>query len=327
MKYRGNPKYRGVLSEQPFTYIDIPEESPPKRKFIPHIKFDNLTGQLDLEVKTVSDYLFVGSGGYDFHNGNVYYTFFRSNGNIAIPGTSIKGAVRSVAEAISNSCVSQLAGKKKVGKNRFKQNERKYIHSKHTHHPCTNPANLCPACRIFGLTGYGGRVIFSDAFPSSSLNKEIKKIGELFGPTIVKAQRKFYHNKKFKSVGNLSQKSYRFVEAIKKGSIFKTTLSFQNLTQDELSLLLYAMGVNQDYMLKIGGAKPRCLGTVKLQPTKIKILNKDVLLTPEKMFESKDFRWIDEIMKSVGLLNAQSFNKFKEEMKPRFDTVCPNGNY
>lgn len=314
--FRG-PRRFGHVEPKPFTYIHLSPKVD-RTGYISHEKISDLIGKIELQMEVVSDYLFVGSGGYDFRESDklVYYTFFRSNGNITIPGTSIKGAVRSVAEAVSNSCVSQTGKRERPpdthGKCEFNLEE--------------NRTNLCPSCKIFGTTGYSGRVNFSDA-PTGKKELEIVKIGELFPPRITQQKRKFYQNKQFNPVGNLKLKpNYRFVEAMKNGSVFKTSLNFQNLKEEELSLLLYSMGINQDYRIKIGGAKPRCFGTVKLQPVEIKLLNKNAILTPEEMFERKNADWIEKIMRSDGLLNPPLFNKFKEEMKLRTET-CPKVNY
>ncbi|MFQ6120960.1 MAG: RAMP superfamily CRISPR-associated protein [Methanosarcinales archaeon] len=223
MRYRVEPK--------PFRYVSIPKTAPTKAQYVKHDVQKDLTGRLELNLQVVSEYLFVGSGNYDFQNKLVYYSFFRNNGNLAIPSTSIKGAVRSVVEAISNSCASQLASKKKTGPNRYKPDEKNYIYKKHTHFPCKDISELCIACRLFGSADYGGRAGFSDALPLEKPSVEIVKIGELFAPTIVRNdKRKFYQNKTFKSIGNLKpEKNYRFVEAVKKGGKFKTVMSFYNI--------------------------------------------------------------------------------------------------
>jgi CRISPR/Cas system CSM-associated protein Csm3 (group 7 of RAMP superfamily) len=314
--FKKRPRRFDLAEPKPFAYIDLSSKVD-RTRYISHEKISDLTGKIELQILVVSDYLFVGSGGYDFRESDklVYYTFFGSNGNITIPGTSVKGAVRSVAEAISNSCVGQT-----------KRGEKLRFHKPCEFDPEKNRTILCPSCKLFGTTGYSGRAGFSDALLKKG-DLEIVKIGELWGPRIAKGSRKFYQNKKFNPVGNLKpEKGYRFVEAVKKGGVFRTALSFQNLTEDELSLLLHAIGINQDYMIKIGGAKPRCFGTVKFQPMEIKILNQGKILNLGEMIEIKDNVWIEEIMKRDGLINRKVFEQFKEAMKPRTET-CPKVNY
>jgi hypothetical protein len=99
---------------KPFVLIDIPSYSPERKPATTHEKFAGLTGRLELTFTVVSEYLFVGSGAYEFDPNargdrpDVWYTFYRRNGQLCVPGTSIKGAIRAIVEAISNSCVSQF---------------------------------------------------------------------------------------------------------------------------------------------------------------------------------------------------------------------------
>ncbi|MFN3929342.1 MAG: RAMP superfamily CRISPR-associated protein, partial [Thermoflexus sp.] len=109
-----------------------------------------LSGRLELEIEVRSDYLYVGSGQIELFNNRgreqAYYAFARRDGQLIIPGTSIKGAVRSVVEAISNSCVKLITSRERLPP---------------SHQPCDEDA-LCPACRLFGVTGYRGRAHFAD---------------------------------------------------------------------------------------------------------------------------------------------------------------------
>lgn len=307
---------RPPLEEKPFVYVPISKKEPDRKEFISHEVQKNLTGKIDFDLEVVSDYLFVGSGGYDFHGDMVFYSFFQTKGNLAIPGTSLKGSIRAVVEAISNSCVSQVAGK---DKNLIPQ----------THSRCTSEKELCPVCRIFGMTGYGGRISFSDANPLGKIKSYIVKIGELFEPKIVKTdedgkgKRKFYGNWEFNPINNLNpEKNHRFVEAVSKGTRFRFTFSFNNLLEEELSLILHAMGVDQDYRTKIGGAKPRCFGTVKLTALGGSLYNNPIE-NPTKITEQS----IKDFMKKTDLINLELLKALSKQLKPREDKTCPKGVY
>ena len=304
---------------KPFAYVDLVGK-PEKKEYVAHDEFDTqkFTGILDLEIEVLSDYLFVGSGNYDLDEKRklVYYSFFRTVDGVAIPGTSIKGAVRSVAEAISNSCVS-LA----------RRNERKYLRDYLRHHSeCKfderkNLTKLCPACRLFGTRGYGGRVSFKDA-KGIKVKTEIVKIGELFPPRISKSKRKFYQNLKFKPIANLKpEKNYRFVEAVKKGGKFVASLSFQNVEECELSLLLHSMAIYQDYAIKIGGAKPRCFGTVRFIPVKVKLLADNLLL--EEKSGNKLKTMLHSVLRDKSLIEEKLLNQLKKVAI----SICPQGVY
>lgn len=306
---------------KPFFFIDL-KERPIKDDFIRHDKFikEKLTGQLKLRLEVISEYLFIGSGSYNFIQNPqlVYYSFFRSNGKIIIPGSSIKGAVRSVAEAISNSCLSVIK-KDKKNPERYPLTHQSCKFNLKTKDKNKRITKLCPVCRLFGTTDYGGRINFSDAkiLETEKEMKEIVKIGDLFPPRNNEKKRKFYKNKKFYPLKNqMPERNYRFVEAVKKGAKFETILTFQNITESELSLLLHATGIKQNFKIKIGGAKPRCFGMVEFIPFEFKILNDDLISFKNGSIES--------ILQNKELI--KQLKKLEEYFSEK-EIKCPKGNY
>lgn len=315
-------KWHRQIEPKPFAYVDILKEKPAKQRYMGHETFKEnlLTAQMTFVIKVLSEYLFVGSGLYDYKGNTVYYAHFRTNGEIAIPGTGIKGSVRSIVEAISNSCVLHIA-----------RNEKRVRPS--THKPCefkedkTENLGLCPACRIFGTTGYSGRVRFSDGKTIKLIGPEIVKIGELFAPTNVEKKRKFYQNKKFLPIGDSKpEKNTRFVEAIKKDSTFAVNLSFDNLSKSELSLLLHAMGIGQEFLIKVGGAKPRCFGSVKFMPQKMKVSNNIYDDFDEKGGKTLE-SYLQEILSNKQLIKENLLDQFVQATMESSDEPCPRRLY
>ncbi|MCS7224047.1 MAG: RAMP superfamily CRISPR-associated protein [Armatimonadetes bacterium] len=249
---------------KPFCWICLPQQSPQKTAPVTLDRFTNLTGKLDFSIKVASDYLFVGSGDHEFkpdshsNEPDVWRTFFRVNGKIAIPGASIKGAIRSIVEAISNSCVLH-------GERTGSYHQRCIAGG-----PTIQNWQLCPACRIFGTTGLAGRVSFGDAYLTSETNTEVVKIGELWSPSRSCLGRKFYiPGSAAVAQNNSPERNFIFVEAVPKNAVFCSSLRFQNLQPAELGLLIIAMGwstdgtnLQREWAPKIGGAKPRCFGSV-----------------------------------------------------------------
>lgn len=233
------------------------------------------TGIATFNMKVTSEYLFVGDGCQDYSDQyeEAYHTFFRSKGQLTVPGSSLKGAVRCVAEAISASCVGVKSwnDRRKLG--------REYPKCKVPRGP--KKVKICPACRIFGTTGYKGHITFSDALLNASIRPEIIKIAELWRPRKLILKRKFYKSGKYIELEDQSpEQNYRYIEVIPKNSIFTFNLFFENTDDFDLSLLFHAMGINQDFEIKVGGAKPRCLGNVSFELKKIKII--------EKLIDSKE---------------------------------------
>ena len=284
---------------------------------------------MDLEIEVLSDYLYVGSGNLDLFRlqgrDQARYAFARRNGQLVIPGTGIKGAARSVVEAISNSCV-RLSARRERGPG--------------SHRPCNDPNDLCPACRLFGTTGYRGRVHFSDAVPAGDIETTTIKIADLWPPKRFRG-RKFYQTKSFQPQDMRPQKNYRFLEVVSKGVRFRTTLFFENASTGEMGLLVRALGlalhtekegsVVYAFPLKIGGAKPRCLGSVRFHPKGIHILS----TTRDDLFsslltdgDSQDIKTrLLEWLTDMALLDQGAWVEFREKAKLQTEAPCPKEVY
>lgn len=314
------------IEPKPFFWIPLGEQSPHREKPPDHDRFRNWSGRMELEIEVVSKYLYVGSGNFELFNPKdkerAYYAFARRNGQLIIPGTGIKGAVRSIVEAISNSCVRQTARGEKAPR----------------HEACRDEKALCPACRLFGTTGYGGRVHFSDAVPVGRVGTEKIKIADLWPPRQAKG-RKFYHAGSFQPLDMQPQKSHRFIEVVPKSSKFATTLAFENASDAEMGLLIRALGLDfgqQDpskvvyaFPVKLGGAKPRCLGAVHLRPKRLSLITGgpdifSALLTGGRPSQISDTlkTWLE----NDSLLDRPAWEQFREEAKLK-DEPCPQEVY
>ncbi len=85
----------------------------------PHDRFVGITGRIECRLTAVTPLFFSdGEGIEEKKTGEKihrHYRFFREpDGNIAIPGTSLRGPVRSVFEAVTNSCFAHFAGDKRL---------------------------------------------------------------------------------------------------------------------------------------------------------------------------------------------------------------------
>lgn len=319
---------------KPFFWIDF-RGKPEKRGLTFHDRFGGWSGRMELEIEVLSDYLYVGSGNIDLLQGKnqACYTFARCNGQLVIPGTGIKGAVRSIVEAISNSCVPQVGRREQ---------------SPDSHRSCgevkrgqERAVTLCPACRLFGTTGYRGRVHFSDAMPVGNVQTKMIKIADLWPPKRSQG-RKFYQNRAFQPQQDMRpEKNYRFIEVVPKGTRFKATLFFENATTAEMGLLMRGLGLDLHpekegsvvyaFPIKIGGAKPRCLGSVYFHPKRIQTLPASggdlfqALLTggESQGVKAQLLEWLVD----TTLLDQQAWQEFREKAKRRTDAPCPKEVY
>ncbi len=329
--------HRPEAEPKPFALVPIPSQAPSRARAATHERFAGLTGRLDLVITVESEYLFVGSGSYEFDPNarggpDVWHTFYRRNGQICIPGTSIKGAIRAIVEAISNSCVSQS-----------RKQEQSVVDS--NHRPCqfqNEKSKLCPACRLFGTTGFRGRVHFSDALPQGNVQTCPVKIAELWEPKRWEAKRRFYEVKRFQPVGNQRpERNFRFVEAVPKDTPFSVSLHFENLSEAELGLICHALGwkseggqFNTAFTPKLGGAKPRCFGAVKISPVRLRLWENNMLVSSVKarILEGAELSCflvesLQACQKSVGdLFHRPSWEALVRELRLQSDN-CPKEVY
>ena len=174
-----------------------------------------------------------------------------------LPGMSLKGAVRGVAEAISPSCVLQAD-----------REVRRFLAPQQG--PCRRSEALCPACRIFGALGYQGHLQFADV-PVAEEAVAPVRLHQLWTPGRRNAMHKYVREGKV-----LGRKFYRhgqpeaggeLREAVREGQRLTAEMHFWHLGRAELGLVLAALGLDPDhpFALKLGGGKPLGYGSVRVE--------------------------------------------------------------
>ncbi|MFZ5590883.1 MAG: RAMP superfamily CRISPR-associated protein, partial [Bacillota bacterium] len=106
------------------------------------------------------------SGLYSQHNQHgLYKVFARRGERPVIPGSSVKGVVRSVAEAVSKSCAPRLPYNNNWLRGCLPEGNRQRC-DEHGGQQAVDRMELCPACRLFGHSsgqqGRRGQVAFGD---------------------------------------------------------------------------------------------------------------------------------------------------------------------
>lgn len=313
---------------EPKPFFWIPVKGKPLRDMAPdHDRSTGDSGRLNLHLEVVSDYLYVGGGQLELKTiggrEQAYYAFARRDGQPIIPGSSLRGAVRAVLEAVSNSCVARRGRNERVPS---------------SHEPCSGDGGFCPACRLFGTTRRRGRVHFSDALPVGEVKGEVIKIADLW-PSRNARGRKFYRSGRMRRLEPTPARNFRFIEAMSRGSRFALTLHFENVQPAEMGLVLRAMGfdlgdggrVVQAFPIKVGGAKPRCLGAVRFEPTALWLVRPGPGLlaalagrgsptSPEQAL----WEWLSA--PSQGLLDRQAWDEFRRNAA-QDDGWCPTELY
>lgn len=231
---------RQPLLPKPFGWVEFPRVLPAREQPKGHDRWrGEYTGALECSLRVLTP-LHIGSGLFRLANGQVVKEAAHLGERLIIPGSSLKGVFRSIAEAISLSCVSKT-----------RQNVPQ------SYRECRDVAKLCVCCRLFGGLGYLGRVRFTDATLSGDCAPKIHKVPTLWSPRRIQQGRKFYKH------GQPATGKEPF-EVMPENTQFHFRVHVEGLTKSEMYLLLTAMGIVGDLKPKLGGGKPRCLGSAQV---------------------------------------------------------------
>ena len=216
------------------------------------------TGQIQGTIEALSP-IHIGSGIIDLgQDVELIKTAVRTSENVVIPGSSLKGAIRSVVEAISESCVCKVSGRiRRAVPRDFAE--------------CRQKERLCVACRMFGAMGFQGNVAVQDA-PQIEGEIVTKLVPELYAPRRYQHGMRDIPGRKFYMHGQVASGETP-VEACEVGSKFRFVVQIDNLRQAEWGLLFTALGhhPNHPFKIKIGGAKPVCFGSIDFQLERIQV--------------------------------------------------------
>lgn len=286
-----------MLKINPYNFDPLAGKEPNRTKWQEiskhhRLSADTYSGYLDLRFRTITPVFIPSTRTSDVDKKEVHdrpnqyiRTFLRFHHNgkkPTIPGTSIKGMVRSVFEALTNSCMALYAGNyghKNYGDSTYKREE------------CNKEQGLCLACSIFGTTvedklHMQGKVLFSDAIGEPQFLetgewtlKELSapKPGRhppfyaLDGtdPSSGPRGRKFYYHHNPEDVSSTQDyitkddhnpRNVMIMERLKQDISLRTEITFQGLTQQEIATLLYALEL--EYKIEGDGNKKRIIRTL-----------------------------------------------------------------
>lgn len=246
-------------------------------------KFQGQSGILSCSLQNLTP-LFIGGNRYFKEN------FLTRDGQCVIPGSSLKGMLRSLAEIVGGGCmITDVKG-------RFNT----------AYAACQKADQLCIACRMFGMMERGsnarvhkGNVSVGDALPVQEEPRFIKfqvlmsgcgtrhepfyrtpNTGRLDG----QSRKLYFHQPQqtetVPSVPQNLQPRAWHINALAPGQQFKFEVQFSNLTDQELALLVYVLALednvsesiqtgeqtlNGPLRHKIGNAKPLGLGSCHIK--------------------------------------------------------------
>lgn len=260
-------------SPKPYKLVSFPKSKPKLARPAGQHKYlsDRIHGVLDLTL-TVCTPLHVATGaivlGSDVgENEDLIKTMVRDREEkLIIPGSSLKGVVRSVYEAITGSCLC------KVGKI-SRQNLPRGYQECEINLP-KKKREVCPACQVFGALNWQGLVHFSDArcqsskittgFMPSLHSPHSEKKNLYYENDIVKGRKFYYH---FANAVDRGKQQGIPVQQAAKEYVFSAKLHLKNLSEAELGTLLIVLGQDPEHpiALKVGGGKPIGMGSMTVK--------------------------------------------------------------
>ncbi|MBL7183266.1 MAG: hypothetical protein ISS50_02325 [Anaerolineae bacterium] len=346
MKGQYSGKDYGPPAPKPYGFVGI-EPRVQREKTVGHEAFMEgyFTGHLRYRLEAQT-HLFVGSGTYSLSEeigrppGEVIRSFYRvgvqdkKSGEVrmrpAIPGSSLKGAVRAVVEAVTASCI----GVTRVDRWRIPIREEKGER-------CT-PDRACPACSMFGTLGRLGKVRFGDALLTSG-RMELYTLPNFYRPRVERDRvpKVYLEGDKFK--GRKFYLHGRMVEAmegakaevVRQGSVLTGRVEFDNLSREELAALFFALGLDGSFALKLGGGKPACLGTVKSEAVELVLLGQEGLTSYEQVAERYEAvmageyirNLVTEVERQRNFILSRQAGWIRQVLNPKNDRECPTGMY
>ncbi|WP_018084487.1 RAMP superfamily CRISPR-associated protein [Desulfurispora thermophila] len=352
----GNAGRQTLLKEKPYSFVPLNTQVERQRP-VGHAQLcSNLySGRLELQITCLTP-VHIFSGLYSQHSQHgLYKVFARRGEKPVIPGSSIKGVVRSVAEAVSKSCAPRLPDNNNWLRGCLPEGNRQRCDD-HGGQQAADRMELCPACRLFGHSsgqqGRRGQVAFSDFHlvgeparqldiitlpalskpfedypPKKKRSKENNNVNQVYYPggridignerlyycrlcdedclscsksdfwqrlSSLPARealnrprlfrgRKFYYHSQQPEVGRNNSAAREKHEVARKDSVFQGQVVFHNLNREELSLLVFSLGLDGSFCLKIGYGKPAYLGSVQVELLKVEnLLRRYGVPTPDQ---------------------------------------------
>lgn len=185
-----------------------------------------------------------------------------------IPGSSLKGLFRALAETIGGGCSVTYFGR---DKNRYPVPP--FLE------PCSDNMSLCVACRLFGMMGRGanakvmlGNVSVGDAHHVGGEGKTKPMEICLGNPKVTHAAfyqsengkvdgrlRKFYFHQPIQRerlatpAATIPATQRKTIQALPPDNVFRFEVSFSKLAKDELALLLYVIALEDNVVVNADG--------------------------------------------------------------------------
>lgn len=238
---------------KPYNFIPFLETKYPEIE----VKNCTLKGRIDLEIKVLNA-IHISEDSYDMNEDEILYKKFYTIGdNYAVPGTSLKGMIRTLTEMVSNSCISATK-------------EEQELLPKKKEKSCGS-TKRCIICDVFGAMGKKSKVKVSDFLydkNSGTVNiiglpvlrtPNVKVSSIYLNDGVLKGYKVYNHG-----IESILKKGNYNCECLMKNSTFKGYILYEDLNVEELRLLCYSLGIAGDFNHKLGYGKPAYYGSIEI---------------------------------------------------------------
>jgi len=274
----------------PYDFVRLVGSGPSREPVQLHDQFAGLSGRIACQL-TARTALFVPryrAGSADRTRTHENLEMYRSrNGVPLIPGTSLKGVIRNVAEAAANGCFT-LPNRLTYERQTVEYDLPRGFHT------CEDVNHLCPTCRLFGMLNRGkvfaGNVTVQDAVAQPGYETRWLTLAVLSGPKPrhkpfysskpeerrppVAGRKFYYHRPQGPRERTQKDGQNKTVEAVLPGAVFTFEVEYTNLAEADFCLLLFSLVMWDDTCHKVGMGKPIGLGSAKIQVTALMSLDR-----------------------------------------------------
>lgn len=284
----------------PYDFARIDWNLPPeRRKPVWHHRLTGVGGEhlysgyIELDIYTETPLFIADPRTTPFNPHTAAQSIKNKEGDYIIPGSSLKGMIRTVVETIGNGCLTLFDGSYERGKVNY------WREVPAAFQKCGDTNNLCIACRIFGMLKertngvFLGKVNIGDALVDKDA---VATYGQMYtapmdGPKPRHADfylepgrahiagRKFYfHHEDLLTANELQPIKTggyrnRSIDPLDRETKFHVRVDFTNLEEDEFGALLLALTLEENMRHKIGYGKPLGLGSISMSPTSLTLVD------------------------------------------------------
>lgn len=304
---------QGETFWNPYRWVRVPKIPPKREEPYYHHNFRGVRGFMECRLLALTPILIGGAQKTQMGTQEIRFLRSKRTNNFVIPGTSLKGMIRSLFEVLANAAIPFPNGRSDEKHSLDMASDRQ-----------APPRELDLAARVFGFLHRGavfrGLVRFSDAHPVTAV-REIRPFKVVVGQPRPDShqpfypdeyRRKFYHHHPaatHKLVPAPPEiKQTRTVYPLPSGTEFSFRVDFENLREEELDLLLYCLVLEDEVTVtlspealgpqyaapvtfsgpmrhKLGACKPQGAGSVQVTIEKL-VLFED----PAERYRGKDIK-------------------------------------